>query len=110
MARHQCAPSFKATKKRRGRTALHEMSESGQPDGYYPRLNGEMMRSGKFVGSIVSMVGHFDNSDSAFRCCDGNVVQISTDMVAEMPETRDPKMAVELVGQISSPDLLSVRT
>lgn len=83
-----------------------EDDQAPQADGYYPRLNAGMVRSGQFNQKIVSLVGHFESNNSSFKCCDGNSVAISTEHV-ELPHI-DPNTVVEVVGQVSTPELVAV--
>ena len=84
------------------------MAEQPQVDGAYPRLNAEMVGSGKYTNMIVSLVGKFLN-ESSFQCCDGGTVQLSRDH-ADLPAMDlSNGMVVEIVGQVSSPSLVAVR-
>jgi hypothetical protein len=38
------------------------MTTIEQPDGSYPRINGELLRTGQYNDMIVSMVGQFDTT------------------------------------------------
>ena len=81
--------------------------EDPQADGYTPRLSASMLKTGNYNGKIVSIVGKFV-SDLSFRCCDGELVDLSTEHAAI--ENLDREVAVEVVGQVSSPNLIAVST
>lgn len=52
---------------------------TAQPDGSYPRLNGKLMQSGRFVNMIVSLVGKvllFDGNNIELECADGVVAKV----------------------------------
>lgn len=59
------------------------MTEPQQPDGYYPRLNSELVNSGRFNGMIISLVGSFkpnsapdQNGVMHLNCADGGTVRL----------------------------------
>lgn len=81
------------------------------PDGYYPRLNGSMIKS--HVGQIVSVVGTLDRNNGLLRCCDGTSLSIGMEHVSN-PEVMDESSfstdtAVEVIGQVQNAELLVVR-
>ena len=59
------------------------MSEGQQPDGYYPRLNSDMLNSGRFHGMIVAVVGSFKPNSAPdhhnvmlLNCSDGGMAKL----------------------------------
>jgi uncharacterized pyridoxal phosphate-containing UPF0001 family protein len=86
-----------------------------QPDGSYPRINGELMSSGAYDDMIVSMIGKFDTSRTNvsigaftythFICCDNQVIELVTEHAAALPPevmTVANEMVFELIGQVQS--------
>lgn len=83
-----------------------------QPDGSYPRINGELMSNGTYDDMIVSMVGRFDTTRTNvstpliytnFICCDGQAIELLTEYAAALPPdvmTVAAEMVFELIGQV----------
>jgi len=66
---------------------IRNMSQQGQEDGYYPRLNGQMIESGKFNGLIVSVVGivqSHNGSSATIQCADKRTATIVVDPEASL--------------------------
>ena len=84
-----------------------------QPDGYYPRLNAGMISSGQFQEMIVSVVGTVQPGGSAtavdFSTADGGAIQLDTSHVEGGLVLQDPNMVVEVIGQVSGPNQVTVR-
>jgi hypothetical protein len=82
-------------------------------EGYYPRLNAAMLRSGKYVG-IVSFVGkvksqNLGTSQLEFECCDGGVIVMDLSN-AEIPDNVDMKESVwEAIGSVDEDKSVTVR-
>mmetsp|Transcript_53817 Transcript_53817/g.64952 ORF Transcript_53817/g.64952 Transcript_53817/m.64952 type:complete len:118 (-) Transcript_53817:148-501(-) len=73
------------------------MAEQQQEDGYYPRLNGQMLQNPRHMGGIISLVGTILQNDGtalSVRCADGQMarVTIEPDFVGNVGTT------VEIVG------------
>jgi hypothetical protein len=83
-----------------------EMAAPQQADGSYPRLNATKVKTGKYNGMIVSLVGRFISMES-FQCSDGGTITLSNEH-ADIP-AYDSNVIVEIVGQVSSPELVAVR-
>jgi hypothetical protein len=52
---------------------------SEQPDGFYPRLNGQILQSGEHANKIVSLVGKvemFDGASIQLKCADGVIANV----------------------------------
>lgn len=85
-----------------------------QPDGAYPRINGELMGTGAYEDMIVSMVGRFDTTRTNitaafiytyFICCDNTVIELVTENASALPSevmTLANEMVFELIGQVQS--------
>ena len=80
-----------------------------QPDGSYPRLNGEMIHSGIYNDMIVSVIGHFiDTNLCKFQCCDEQIIDVVCDTeTVQLPETifnmiTNDRMVFEIIGMITS--------
>ena len=83
-----------------------------QPDGSYPRINGELMSNGMYDEMIVSMIGRFDTTRTNvsapliytnFICCDGQVIELLTEYAAALPPyvmTVATEMVFELIGTV----------
>ena len=73
----------------------------GLPDGCFPRLNSEMVNSGKYDQMIASVVGRSVTFDGAsaldFECADGGKVRVTVD-----PSTFTfvPGKAMEIMGAV----------
>jgi len=90
-----------------------------QEEGYYPRLNATLLRSGidRYRNSIVSLVGTFDTTTDPqagtvnFVCADRQVVKVSTEH-AEVPVNaqahQQPPPVYEIVGQVVDADTVVV--
>jgi hypothetical protein len=87
-----------------------------QANGYYPRLNAAMIASGKYNGSIVSLMGRFvsgggggGGSNVSFQCSDGGTLSLSVEH-AEIPnmDVQDGPV-VEVVGQVMKENEVAVR-
>jgi uncharacterized protein YdeI (BOF family) len=85
-----------------------------QANGYYPRLNAAMVSSGKYNGSIVSLMGRFvsggaDGSHVSFQCSDGGTLSLSVEHAdfPNMDVTDGP--VVEVVGQVMKENEVAVR-
>ena len=89
-----------------------------QPDGFFARVNGGMIQSGKFADSIVSLVGQIVSHDT-IRTADGSNVRVNTEhlTVPDGDETDgagaglivDPNVCVEIMGQVHGPTEIMVR-
>ena len=80
-------------------------------DGAFARVNGGMLRSGKFSNQIVSLVGNITAHDT-IRTADGAEVRIATEALAETDSGGlivDPNRAVEIMGQPAGPSEITVR-
>jgi D-ribose pyranose/furanose isomerase RbsD len=78
-----------------------------QAEGSYPRLNASLVQSGRFNSMIVSLVGRFQ-SETSFVCCDGAPIRVSTEHLDQtLPQ--DAEMVVEIVAQVASENLVTVR-
>jgi hypothetical protein len=69
-------------------------------NGVFPRLNASMCLSGKYEGTLISVVGKF-HGPQQFQCSDGALIQLITD---HLEQAQDMDMsgqgsALELVGQ-----------
>jgi hypothetical protein len=85
-----------------------------QPDGSYPRINGELMGTGAYEDMIVSMIGKFDTTHpdvtaafiyNNFICCDNKVIELVTEHAAALPPevmSVANEMVFELIGQVQS--------
>ena len=85
-----------------------------QPDGSYPRINGELMSTGAYDDMIVSMIGKFDTTRTNvtaafiytnFICCDNKIIELVTEHAAPLPPevmTVANEMVFELIGQVQS--------
>mmetsp|Transcript_35506 Transcript_35506/g.106019 ORF Transcript_35506/g.106019 Transcript_35506/m.106019 type:complete len:119 (-) Transcript_35506:454-810(-) len=63
------------------------MSEQ-QADGFYPRVNAKMVKSGQFSGMIVSVVGILQSCDGSFatiQCADGDTARLSVEPDISLP-------------------------
>jgi hypothetical protein len=97
-----------------------------QPDGSYPRLNGQLLQSGGYNEMIVSLVGTFDTTHvnptlvssieklpyTKFSCCDGCVIELNTEHATPLsPEVMAVAngMVFELIGQVQGSSTLTVR-
>jgi hypothetical protein len=86
----------------------------GQADGSYPRLNGDLLATGRYTNMIVSMVGrfvsHFNHAtmSAMFECCD----QKRITMTFEGNEAPDVSFMngppVEVVGMVQTEDKVTV--
>jgi hypothetical protein len=109
-----------------------QQAEEAQPvvvaDGYFSRVNGGMIQSGKYDQHIVSLIGQIISHDT-IRTADGSTVQVNTEHLAteESAETEgqgedgggqsgsgsglivDPNEAVEIMGQVTGPTEITVR-
>ena len=74
-----------------------------QPQGYYPRINGKMLKSGDYNGQLVSLIGKFGSSQPNgtvdFSTCDSMTISLSTEF-APVPDVKPEPPAVEVVGQV----------
>lgn len=80
-----------------------------RPDGFYPRVNAALMKSGRFTNMIVSVVGvveSFDGSVATLRCADNGIVRLTTEFVED--GAVEPRSTVEIVGQTAGDDLVTV--
>ena len=85
-----------------------------QPEGSYPRINGELMGTGVYDDMIVSMIGRFDTTRTNvaaefiytnFICCDHKVIELVTEHAAALPPevmTVAKEMVFELIGQVQA--------
>jgi hypothetical protein len=76
---------------------------SVQPDGFYPRINAALVRSGSFANQIVSLVGTFVHSNAPdgtvnFQTSDGGMISLNTEQ-AEVPQIGPGQPPYEVVGQ-----------
>ena len=75
-----------------------------QPQGFYPRLNAQMLHSDpQFDGMIVSLLGRVQSKNLAdgtaeFQCSDGGIVSMDISQ-AELPENTDD-CVFEAIGQL----------
>jgi hypothetical protein len=71
-------------------------------DGAYPRLNASMCMSGRYEGSLVSVVGRYFGHAQQFQCSDGGTIQLITDHIEQPPnlDVSGQGMPVELIGQL----------
>jgi hypothetical protein len=82
-----------------------------QPEGYYPRLNAQMVLSGNFNQMIVSLVGKVQGNQGThvkFQCADGGLIRLSTEH-GDIPAL-SPDAVVEIVGQVMGQDDVAVRS
>lgn len=89
-----------------------------QPEGYFVRLNGGMIQTGKYMEHIVSLVGQIISHDT-IRTADGSNVQVITEHLTANDEDDgtgggggllvDPNVCVEIMGQVSGPTEITVR-
>ena len=88
-------------------------------DGYFSRVNGGMIQSGKYDQHIVSLIGQIISHDT-IRTADGSTVQINTEHLATEDQDDgnggsssgllvDPNEAVEIMGQVTGPTEITVR-
>lgn len=93
-----------------------------QPDGSYPRVNSELIRTGNYDDMIVSVVGRFDVTNStttgsslmysSFICSDDQPIELITEHAAALsPEvmTVVNDMVFEIIGQAQQSSKLVVR-
>jgi len=83
-------------------------------DGYFSRVNGGMIQSGKYDQHIVSLIGQIISHDT-IRTADGSTVQLNTEHLATEDQDDgngnggssgllvDPNEAVEIMGQVTGP-------
>jgi hypothetical protein len=88
------------------------MATMEQPDGSYPRINGELLGTGAYDDMIVSMVGRFDTTRTNvtapliythFICCDNQGIELVTEYAAALPPEVSvvaKDMVFELIGQV----------
>mmetsp|Transcript_10077 Transcript_10077/g.11555 ORF Transcript_10077/g.11555 Transcript_10077/m.11555 type:complete len:160 (-) Transcript_10077:86-565(-) len=82
------------------------------PDGYFLRLNGGMLQTGKYMEHIVSLVGQIISHDT-IRTADGSNVKVLTEHLTANDDDDgtgggggllvDPNVCVEIMGQVSGP-------
>ena len=89
-------------------------------DGYFSRVNGGMIQSGKYDQHIVSLIGQIISHDT-IRTADGSTVQLNTEHLATEDQDDgngnggssgllvDPNEAVEIMGQVTGPTEITVR-
>ncbi len=80
-----------------------------RPDGYYPRINAELLRSGRFSGMIVSAVGvveSFDGTTATLKCADNGMVRLTTELLDD--SSLEPRTSVEVIGLAASNDTVTV--
>ena len=82
------------------------MSEGGQADGCYPRVNGGMIQSNQYTGSIVSLVGKVTGPET-LTTADGTKVTINTEYI-EGGLLVNPDLVIELIGQVQDPTVVNV--
>lgn len=86
-------------------------SKMAQPDGSYPRLNGELLKTGLHQEKIASLIGSLEASGTCLRLSDQGQVGLDiSQWVAEEPITAYCDSKVEVIGQVSSPDRFLVST
>ena len=75
------------------------MAQQQQEDGYYPRLNAEMLNSGQHSGMIVSVIGTVEACDGQYatvKCADGGQARFLVDPAfAQAPGSG---IVLELIG------------
>ena len=77
-----------------------------QEDGYYPRLNANMLMSGTYNNQIVSLVGRIISNDGnmlTVQCADGGRAQIQID-----PDFSARGPVIEIVGVVGENSTLQV--
>lgn len=77
-----------------------------QREGYYPRVNGEMIQSQQHNGAIVSIVGKLVAVDT-LQASDGTNVSIDTSQI-EGGLINNPDMVVEIIGQVADATNITV--
>ena len=73
----------------------------------FPRINGEMIQSGRYAGELVSLVGRLTSHDQV-QTADGVTVRLETGSMNEQPIV-NPDMAVEIMGQPTDETTFRVR-
>ena len=90
--------------------AKHTMAEPvAQEDGQYPRLNASMLKTGQYVGKIVSLAGRvegFDGSTVTLCCADGANVPVSA---ADTDFSHPTGTFIEIVGFVNEDNTVAVR-
>ena len=77
----------------------------GAADGFFNRVNGGMIQSGKYADQIVSLIGQII-AHNTIRTADGSTVTINTENLADENETGgglivNPHVCVEIMGQVT---------
>ena len=83
----------------------------GQPDGYYPRLNSKMIKSGSYQGMIVSVVGSLTPNSTPngknlieLKCVDGGIVNLMVEPDFGAAINFDP--FIEVIGMMVGDNIL----
>jgi hypothetical protein len=80
------------------------------PDGCYPRLNAALLRSGKFDGMVVSMVGKvLPDGSGFFLCCDQGRIRLDGDQGMIPSDLAATDMVIEVMGLAVDAETVSVR-
>jgi len=87
------------------------MTEPQQVDGFYPRLNAQMLHAGGYMNMIVSVVGSIESPPDhqgvmTLRCADGGNVKIITGPDFGPPNSHSP--VFEVIGVVVEGNLIQL--
>ena len=100
-----------ATQNKSERTNSYIINQSimsqQQEDGYYPRLNSNMLLSGTYNQQIISLIGRMQSNDGsilALQCADGGKAQVQID-----PDFSARGPVIEIVGLVNDNGTVQVK-
>jgi hypothetical protein len=79
-----------------------------QEDGCYPRVNGGMIQSNQYNGTIVSVVGKVIGP-ATLQTADGTNISLQTEFVADGLLV-NPDLCIEIIGQVNDATMVTVST